>query len=68
MAKLSRKKISEILIRAILKNLYRKTSPVESVLIKIAGIDSRTATLLKKVFPITTLDFLMKCPHELRFW
>ena len=55
MEKLSRRNFSEILGRAILQN-------PESVFNKIAAINSRLATLLKRsfhqgAFPVNTLEF-----------
>ena len=43
MTKISRKKISEVLRRAILQNPCGKASVVESAFNKIAGIDSGPA-------------------------
>ena len=49
MARISRKRFSEILRSATLHNICGETSGVESLFIKIAGIDSRPVTLLKKI-------------------
>ena len=75
MAKLSHRRFSKILKRTILQNSRRKTSVVESVLDKIAGRDSRSATILKRSFhqgsfPINTSEFLAILTHtqEILVW
>ena len=50
MTKISRKKLHEVLRRAIFQNPCGKASVVESDFNKIAGIDSGSATQLRRGF------------------
>ena len=49
-AKISRRKFSDNLKRVIVKNLYEKTSVLDSLFNEIDGINSRLASLVKKSF------------------
>ena len=65
MAKLPRKVFCEVLRRTILQNSCWKTSVMESVFSKIAGIDSRQQFNWKEAF---TKQIFFQVPQNLHLW